>query len=96
MFKKKDSLTGIGLILFCIALAVVIIIDSQGKERRIHAWAEQQGYEIVAIEEQQFTTGPFQNKDDTQKIYRARVKGKDNQDKWIWFRIGWWLDAKEE
>lgn len=92
---KKESLTGIGLILFCIALAVVVLLDSQSKERKIHNWAAEQGYQVQEIQESHFSNGPFTIKDENQRIYRARVyDGRSH--KWIWFRIGWWVDAKEE
>ena len=92
---KKDSVTGIGIILFCIILSVVVVMDNNRKEQKIKNWALQEGYQIVALEEAN-ENGPFWTKDNSQKIYRVEVKDQYNRPKWIWLRVGAWLDVQEE
>ena len=95
MFKRKDSITGIGIILFCIALSVVVVMDDKGKEQRIQNWALQEGYEIVSLQESSIDKGPFWTKDESQKIYRIQVKDQYNRPKWLWLRVGSFLDVQE-
>lgn len=96
MLRRKDSITGIGIILFCIAISVFVVMDGKGKEQKIHNWASQEGYEIVSLEESNFDKGPFWTKDNSQKIYRIQVRDKHNRPKSIWLRVGSWLDVQEE
>lgn len=94
---NRNFLTGAGIVLFGIALLIFAISNkiNQNQEQRISAWAADNGYQIQSIEEHQ-GNGPFWYKEDAQKIYRARVRDRNNHEKWVWFRIGWLLDAKEE
>jgi hypothetical protein len=91
-----NNKTSYGIVFFCALLSIVLFVQSgRQKEKKAYEWAEQHGYSILEIEEQKHY-GPYSHKEKDQKIFRARVKDKNNQDRWIWFRIGWFTDVKEE
>lgn len=81
------------IILFCIILTFVFIFKSNKQDKVTH-WANTNGYEIVELEEKE-NIGPFEYKEKSQKIYRARIKS-GNQYKWVWLRVGLWTDVLEE
>ena len=88
-FNKLSGWTaGIGMVLFVIACLAVMVLQNERQQQRVVNWAQNNGYQIIEIQQPLFDKGPFESDKSNEGVYRLRVRDQHHRERFGWFRLG--------